>query len=264
MAVVSLTTDFGSSDFEIGSVSAVVLSRAPEAKIADLTHDVPPQNVLDAAVILSRHVFYFPPNSVHVVVVDPGVGTIRRPIAAQLGDQYFVGPDNGVMTLLYQYAKNNNLPIKIVHTNKSEFWLSDVSNIFHGRDIFASVGGFLAAGYDIEDLGEVITDPVLLDIPQASISQDYISGQIMRIDHFGNLESNIDQRLLKGREVVSVQIKNRKIDGLVKTFGDKVNGELVSMIDSSGVISVCVVNGSAANDLQANTGDTIELSLKIV
>jgi len=259
MRIVSLTTDFGIGDFEIGSMCGVILNLAPDTKIADLTHAIPPQNVLDAAVILSRHFYYFPPDSIHVVVVDPGVGTDRRPLAALIKDQIYVGPDNGIITLVYQEAIRNNWQSRFIHTNNEKYWLKDVSHIFHGRDVFAAVAGHLSAGIEIFDLGDEIFDPILLDLPEPVIDENTIKGIVLRADHFGNLETNIDQSILPGKGKLIVTIEGHEIIDLVNTFGDSETGDLVSMIDSSGQLSICVVNGSAKEKLGIDSGTAVEV-----
>ena len=259
MKIVSLMTDFGSGDFEIGSMCGVILSIAPETNIVDLTHEIPPQDIMDAAVVLSRHFFYFPAGSIHVVVIDPGVGTSRNPIAALINDQYYVGPDNGIITPIYQKAIKNNWRVKIIHTNKPDYWLPTISHIFHGRDIFAAVAGHLSSGVAIELLGEAIQNPVLLDFPEPIWLPDGIQGSVMRIDHFGNLESNIDQSLIEDPNSVIVRCNDGEIKGLVNTFGNAKDGDLVSMIDSSGQLSICTVNGSAALSLDAKVGTKIKV-----
>lgn len=256
-------TDFGTGDFEIGSMSGVILSLAPETKLVDLTHDIPPQDVLDAAVILSRHFFYFPPGSIHVVVVDPGIGTSRRPIAAFIKDQIFVGPDNGIITIVYREAIKNQWPTRIIHTNKQEFWMPDVSQIFHGRDVFAAIAGHLSSGVDIQDLGEEVKKLVLLDLPEPVISSGQIHGIVMRVDHFGNLETNISQSLLKQYDKILIKCSGHELDELVDTFGNSQEGELVAMIDSSGQLSICVVNGSAEKFLNAGFGTQVDILLPI-
>ena len=254
--VISITTDFGRGDFGVSEMVGVMYSIAGEhIRIAELTIEVPPHNILDGAVILARHTPYFPPGSIHVAVVDPGVGTHRRPIAALLGEQYFVGPDNGLLTLMYQDALRHGLLVKIVHTSNPRYWNQDVSNIFHGRDIFAPVSAHLARGVSLDELGESVQDPVLLDLPEPKQIDGGWQGVITRIDHFGNLESNIDGALLQGGEVVEVHVGGATIRGLVKTFGEAQPGDLVAMIDSSGVIGVSVVNGSAAAELVVRQGD---------
>lgn len=260
MKIISLMTDFGTGDFEIGSMRGVILKLAPATKIVDLTHDIPPQDVLDAAVILSRHFYYFPPGTIHVVVVDPGVGTTRRPIAALIKDQVFVGPDNGIISLVYQEATKNNWATRIIHTHNKKYWMPEISQIFHGRDVFAAVAGHLSSGVEIQELGDEIKDPVLLDLPEPVLSDGMIQGIIMRVDHFGNLETNIDHSLLKNLSRIVVKCNDHEINGLVNTFGNAKDGTLVAMIDSSGQLSICVVNGSAQNYLHAGVGTSVEVT----
>ena len=262
-SIISLTTDFGTSDFGVGEMLGVIYTIAGNnVRVADLTHDVPPQNILDAAVILGRHTPYFPEGSIHIVVVDPGVGTPRRPIAARLGRQYFVGPDNGVFTLMLRNAQRDGEPVRVVHTNDPRYWLENVSTIFHGRDIFAAVGAHLAAGVPLENLGQVIHDPVLLDLADPHQIEDGWEGIITRVDHFGNLESNIDASWISGMGPVDVLVGGTTIHGLVATFGEAAVGDLVAMIDSSGVIAASVVNGSAANLLKVAQGDSFKIVKK--
>lgn len=261
--VISITTDFGRGDFGVSEMIGVMYSIAGERiRIAELTIEVPPHNILDGAVIMARHTPFFPPGSIHVAVVDPGVGTHRRPIAALLGEQFFVGPDNGLFTLMYQYAVKNGHPVQVVHTSNPRYWNHEVSNIFHGRDIFAPVAAYLARGISLEELGEPVLDPVLLDLPEPQQIEGGWQGMITRIDHFGNLESNIDGAVLQGREAVEVQVGGAVIRRLVKTFGEARPGDLVAMIDSSGVIGVSVVNGSATQKLGVRQGDkfTVKIS----
>lgn len=261
--VISITTDFGRGDFGVSEMIGVMYSIAGERiRIAELTIEVPPHNILDGAVIMARHAPFFPPGSIHVAVVDPGVGTHRRPIAALLGEQFFVGPDNGLFTLMYQYAVKNGHPVQVVHTSNPRYWNHEVSNIFHGRDIFAPVAAHLACGISLEELGAPVLDPVLLDLPEPQQIKGCWQGMITRIDHFGNLESNIDGAVLQGREAVEVQVGGAVIRGLVKTFGEARPGDLVAMIDSSGVIGVSVVNGSATQKLGVRQGDmfTVKVS----
>lgn len=260
--VISITTDFGRGDFGVSEMVGVMYSISGEhIRIAELTIEVPPHNILDGAVILARHTPYFPPGSIHVAVVDPGVGTHRRPIAALLGEQFFVGPDNGVFSLVYQDAVRNGHPVKIVHTSNPRYWNREVSHIFHGRDIFAPVAAHLARGVSLEELGEPVQDPVLLDLPEPQQIEGGWHGIITRIDHFGNLESNIDGVLLQHYEEVEVIVGGVVIRGLVKTFGEARPGDLVAMIDSSGVIGVSVVNDSAARVLGVRQGDAFTVKV---
>lgn len=162
MPLITLTTDFGTGDYGIAQMRGVIWGIAPDADIVDLTHEISPQDVRQAAEVLQNTVFLFPAGTVHVVVVDPGVGTSRHAMAARFGEQYYVGPDNGVITPLIKYAGKSGLTTEMVVLNKPEYWLPDITNIFHGRDIFAPVGAHLAKGVPVSKLGASLTDPVLL------------------------------------------------------------------------------------------------------
>jgi hypothetical protein len=240
-------------------LKGVIWKIAPEAHIADLSHDIPPQDVLAGALLLERCTPYFPEGSIHVVVVDPGVGTQRRPIAAQLGDQWFVGPDNGVFTLMLRRAEALEMPVRIVHTDKPKYWLPQVSNIFHGRDIFSPVGGHLAAGVPLKALGEPIDDPIRLEIPEPERSETGWRAEINHIDHFGNLSTRLQVTHLEGLGKMVVRLKGREIHGLVKTFGERPTGTLVALINSNGFLDISIVNGSAAAELGAHAGDLVEV-----
>lgn len=260
MGFVSLTTDFGG---EGGVMRGVIWKIAPNAQVADITHHITPQNIIQAAWLIYRQTFYFPDNSVHVVVIDPGVGTERRPIAVQAGPQYYVGPDNGVFTLIYEKAEEEGWPLKVVHTNKKEYWLPDISDIFHGRDIFSPVGAHLAAGVPIDDLGEVIVDSIRTDIPRPIVEENGAKGQVnMVFKYLGNIITNIHRDDLPPFEdlgKVQVTYKGTTIQGMNRTFGERDPGTLISLFDSKGYVMVAVVNGSADELLNPEVGDEITI-----
>jgi S-adenosylmethionine hydrolase len=253
-------TDFGTRDGNVGVMKGVIWTIAPETQIADLSHEVDPQHIRQAAFILGRHAFYFPENTVHIVVVDPGVGTERRPIAAQIGPQRFVGPDNGVCTLMLERAEHHRWPVKIVHLNKPEYWLPKVSDIFHGRDIFSPAAAHLAAGVPLEDLGVVIDDPVRISTPQPQRTPQGRLGEVVYIDRFGNIVSNIHRDDLAGLGEVNVTLAGITINGLVRTFGERPPGELIALYSSNDYLLVSVVNGNAAAAIKASVGDAIEVA----
>jgi hypothetical protein len=242
-------------------MKGVIWGIAPRSKIADLSHQIAPQNIPEAAFTLLRSAFYFPPDSVHIVVVDPGVGTKRRPIAAQLGDQLFVGPDNGVFTLVMERAEESGWPVRFVHTDKPEYWRSEVSEVFHGRDIFAPVGAHLAAGVALDKLGTPLDNPVCLQFPQPQATQDGWRAEVIHSDNFGNLYTNLHREMINGRKVVNVSLGGEIIDGLVETFGDGEPCGIIALFSSTDFLMVSVVNGSAANRLSANVGDIVEVEL---
>lgn len=259
MTIITLLTDFGDKDGFIGMMKGVILTMAPEVLIVDITHQVEPQNVRQGAFLLAQAAPYFPDGTIHVAAVDPGVGTSRRPMALRLGKQTFVGPDNGLFTLVLHHAEQSNLPIEAVVLDRPDFWLKDVSRSFHGRDIFSPVAAHIAKGWRLSDVGSPLTDPVRLAIPSPSRTAEGWRGEIITIDHFGNLITNLDPQHLDTKESVTLMVGDTAISGLSQTFGDRAPGELVSMIDSSGQLSVAVVNGSAAARLQAKIGDPVLL-----
>jgi S-adenosylmethionine hydrolase len=265
MPVISLMTDFGLKDGNVGVMKGVIWSIAPETQISDLSHLITPQNVREAALILARSAPYFPENSIHVVVVDPGVGTSRRPMAAKIGVQYYVGPDNGTITLLLERAEKEGWAAEFVDLNKPEYWLPNVSYVFHGRDIFAPAAAHIAIGVPLKDMGTPFDDPVKLELPKPEKTADGWKGEVIHIDHFGNVASNIRietlGEALKEMDKISVRLGGVEIDGLVNTFGEGAVGELVALMGSTGNLIVSVVNGSAAARLNVKVGDDFEALL---
>jgi S-adenosylmethionine hydrolase len=259
MTVITLLTDFGTRDGYPGVMKGVIWKIALGVQIADLSHDISPQNILEAGLLLGRTAPYFPPGTIHVAVVDPGVGTSRRGIAAQLGSQYFVGPDNGLFSLIIARAEVNKETIKFVHLNRPEYWLASVSSVFHGRDVFAPVAAYLASGVSLDALGTKIEDPVRLEIPTPVRTRKGWLGQVIHIDHFGNLSTNLNLSHLQNVSAMVVKIKDRQVSGLVSTFGERPAGTLIALLDSSGSLAIAVVNGSAANVLNSKTSDQAEV-----
>jgi len=252
-------TDFGLKDGNVGVMKGVIWSFAPQAQIADLSHLIGPQNIREAALILARSAPYFPSGTVHLVVVDPGVGTNRRPLAARLGEQYFVGPDNGVVTQYLEWVQARRLTVDFVHLDRPQFWLPEVSQVFHGRDIFSPVAGRLAAGMQLADLGSPLSDPHRLALPQPQRTPFGWQAEIIHIDHFGNLATNLRLEHLPGIENITVRLAGVALQGLVRTFGDRPPGELVALYGSTGSLIVSEVNGSAAARLGARVGDPLQV-----
>jgi S-adenosyl-L-methionine hydrolase (adenosine-forming) len=257
MKILTLTTDFGMGDFGIGQMQGVIWKIAPETRIIDLSHDIAPQDIHQAALMLGRTTPYFPPGTVHVVVVDPGVGTQRRAIAAELGNQYFVGPDNGVFHFMLENAKKAGGPITIVHLDKPEYWLSDVTKVFHGRDIFSPVGAYISKGISLLDLGTPILDAIQLIGLQAVPIPGGWQAKVIDIDHFGNLQVNLMPQDLNDPQDIHIQVGDVRIQGLVNTFGDRPPGDLIALIDSYNHLCISIVNGSAADKLKIRVGDPV-------
>jgi S-adenosylmethionine hydrolase len=261
VGVVTLTTDFGLKDGNVGVMKGVIWGIAPQVQIADLSHNITPQNVPEAALVVLRAASYFPAGSVHVIVVDPGVGTNRRPIAARLGSQYYVAPDNGVLTMLLERAENLGEAVEIVHLDKPQYWLKEISHVFHGRDIFAPSGGHLAAGVPLGDLGTPIQDALRLKLPRPQRSSTGWSGEVIHIDHFGNISTNIRVENMGEAPAATIRLRGTEIQGMVHTFGERAPGTLVALYGSTGNLIVSEVNGSAARRIGAQVGDPVEVNL---
>lgn len=258
MSIITLMTDFGIKDGNVGVMKGVIWQIAPDAQIADLSHMIGPQNVPEAALILGRSAPYFPPGAIHLVVVDPGVGTSRRPIAARFGPQFFVGPDNGVCTLLLDRAAQTG-EVEIVHLDRPQYWLPEVSHVFHGRDIFSPCAAHLARGLPLSELGSPLHDPIRLSLPQPQPTPRGWRGEIIHIDHFGNLSTNIQRHHLGQPGDLTLRLCGEQIRGMVQTFGERRAGELVALYGSTGYLIVAVVNGDAAARLGARLGDPVEV-----
>jgi S-adenosylmethionine hydrolase len=259
MTVISLLTDFGLKDGNVGVMKGVLLGLAPEARLVDLGHLVPAQDVREAAILLGRSAPYFPDGSIHVVVVDPGVGTSRRPMAARLGTQFFVGPDNGVITKFLEHAEALGWPTTFVELDRPERWLPEVSPVFHGRDIFSPTAAHLANGVPLGDLGRPLEDPVRLVFSTAERIDRGWLGQVDHIDHFGNVRINLRREHLEGSGDWIVSLRGATIRGLVRTFGERPEGELIALYGSTGDLGVAVVNGNAAQRLGVAVGDPVEV-----
>jgi S-adenosylmethionine hydrolase len=259
MPILTLTTDFGLKDGFVGSMKGVIWSICPSAQIADISHAVAPQNVLEGALVLRRAYSYFPPGTVHVAVVDPGVGTARRPLAARIGEHYFVGPDNGLFTLMFEQAERNGWPLEIVHLMNRCYFLPEVSRTFHGRDIFAPVAAHLASGVPFMELGPFFTDPLRLQMPRPEKTPVGWRAHIMAVDAFGNLATDLPVSLLVEPARLIFHLHGREVCGLSAAYGDKEPGELVALVDSEDYIEIAVVNGSAAQVLGARVGDVLDV-----
>jgi hypothetical protein len=261
MPVITLTTDFGIKDGFTGVLKGVIWGICPEAQIADITHTVSPQNIFEGAMALYRAVPFFPAGTVHIAVVDPGVGTKRRPMAARLGEQFFVGPDNGLFTPEIEDAGQKHLPAEFVHLDNPEYWLPAVSHTFHGRDIFAPVAAHLARGIDLTRLGTSLSDPVRLTLPKPERTPDGWNAHVTIIDIYGNITTDLIADQLEGRSDISFHIRGQIINGIVESYGWRSPGDLVALKDSEGYIEIAEVNGSAGKTLGALPGDTVQVIL---
>ncbi len=260
--VISVTTDFGTTDYDAGVLTGVIHSIAPQVNIAVLSHDITPFNILEGAVILSRCAPFFPDGTVHLMVVDPGVGTERRGMAARIGKQYFVGPDNGLCTLLVEQVRANGETCEFFALENRSLWLPDVTHIFHGRDVFAPSAAHLAAGVPLKDFGSPIPDPVFIPLPESSRTSSGWKGTILHVDHFGNLTGNLTRNHLAGKIRFTIDINGYRINNLTDTYGDARPGELIALLDDSDSLEIAVSQGSAGDRLKAGVGTEFILNFQ--
>jgi S-adenosylmethionine hydrolase len=237
-------------------MKGVILGINPAVRLVDVSHEINPQNVRHAAIVLAEATPWFPADTIHVAVVDPGVGTSRTLVYTRIGDQQYLAPDNGLLSLL---AKRNR-PTRIVQLANSEHWLPAVSNTFHGRDILAPVAAQLSLGLEPEQLGPSVARLQMLDWPTPRRQGNRIDGVIEWIDRFGNLITNVPVDMLseaRRAKVCKVAVRASVIAGLSSTYGSRPRGELIALIGSSGRLEIAVVDGSAATTLGATAGDVV-------
>lgn len=259
--VVTLTTDFGLEDGYVGAMKGVILGICPPARLVDISHAIPPQNVLAGALTLAAAFRFFPAGTVHLAVVDPGVGTARRPMAARLGQFFFVGPDNGLFTPVYEEAEKNGWPMVFVHLTNEKYFLPDVSRTFHGRDLFAPAAAHLANGVPLADLGPALRDPVRLSLPKPERTAEGWRAHIIAIDHFGNLATDLPVAALDEPARVLVRLGGFEVGGVQAAYGERPPGSLIALTDSQGRLEIAVVEGSAAARTGARVGDAVEVIL---
>jgi S-adenosyl-L-methionine hydrolase (adenosine-forming) len=260
MRIITLLTDFGLKDGNAAILKGIILQISPNAQIVDISHVIQPQNILEAALILFHAGIHFPPDTIHIIVVDPGVGTMRRPIAAKIGTQYFVCPDNGVLTMFLNRADDKK-DIQCIHLTNSQYWLPEISHVFHGRDIFAPVAAHISMGIKLKELGKPVFDLINIDIPTPQKSLNAIRGMILHIDHFGNIITNISKSHLEeiDRAKLLIKICGIELKGLFNTFGDSCNGEIIALLGSPNYLMVSMVNGNAARTLGGTVGQPVEV-----
>jgi len=259
MTIITLLTDFGLKDGYVGVMKGVIWGIAPRAQLADITHQIQPQNVAEGALALGRVAPYFPAGTIHLAVVDPGVGTRRRPIAARLGEQFFVGPDNGLCTVLVEQARQAEAVTQFVHLDQPHYWLPEISNVFHGRDIFSPVAAHLANGTPLSELGSPIQEPRQLEFPPPERFGTGWRGVVMHVDAFGNLATNLERQHIPAGNRLTIKIGGIQIERLAATFGEGEANQLMALFDSAGKLSICVVNGSAADRLKIDIGAPVEV-----
>jgi len=253
MALVTLLTDFGGSPYP-GIMKGVILSIAPQAMVVDLYHHVPMGDVTVAAYVLYHSFGYFPANSVHVAVVDPGVGSDRRVLMAQAGDHLFVAPDNGLLTLVLERIGG----VRIFTLKRWEFTLPKLSSTFHGRDVFAPLGAWLARGVPMPMLGRAVDDPVLLELPCPCWEEGKLVGEVLWVDPFGNLVTNVEREMLEDRTVGEVLVAGKSLPW-ASCYAQLERGQLGAIWNSWDLLEVFANGGSAREILGVGPGTSVEL-----
>jgi S-adenosylmethionine hydrolase len=239
--IITLLTDFGTVDSYAAEVKAVLLSRAPNVTIVDISHQVSPGDIRAGQYLLSRAWQQFPPGTIHLAIVDPGVGTERRAIAVESGGHRFVAPDNGLLSFLQQNARVVSLPIP-----------APAAATFHGRDVFAPAAASLATGASLESLGSIITDPYRSPLPTPHTDGLTVVGEVIYVDRFGTLVSNISGSAVQAG--VRIRVEGTDVGSLLRTFRDVARGALVAFVGSGGTVEIAVRDGSAARMLGVGVG----------
>ena len=276
--LVTLTTDFGTADGYVGTMKGVILGIAPNARLVDLSHEIAPQDVRQAAYVLYTAYPFFPPHTAHLVVVDPGVGSARRPIGLRTPKGYFVGPDNGV----FSYVMACEPVEALVELSDPRYRLPQVSHTFHGRDVFAPAAAHLAVGVPIEALGPPVLDPITFPPPRLEVSSDTITGEVLHADHFGNVITSIGKLVWSGDELAlepafhdvtgkgqmrfkaaesTVIVAGQEIAGVFPTYAEVEPGEVLALVGSEGHLEIAVREGNAAQRLGLRPGDAVVLQL---
>jgi S-adenosylmethionine hydrolase len=258
MPIITLTTDFGTGSPYVAAMKAVILSLDPTATLVDLTHDIPPQDVRAGAIALADVSQLFPAGTIHIAVVDPGVGTARKLVYAEIGSQRYVCPDNGLLSRL---ASRVN-PSKLRCITAERWWRSPVAPTFHGRDIMAPVAARLSLGLDPDELGPPLPELTTLDWPGAAKVANRIEGQVTAIDSFGNLVTNITRDQLAGvptDESVIVACDDHETQGIFKTYGEQPPMTLIALVGSSDMLELAIVEDSAAIMLGIRVGTQVQV-----
>ncbi len=260
--IVTFTTDFGINDHFVGTMKGVVLGINPEARIVDICNSVQSFDVLDGALTIAQAYSYFPKDTVHVVIIDPGVGTARRPILVTTATHILVAPDNGVLSLIYDREER----VTVRHINAEHYFLQPVSQTFHGRDIFSAVAGHLSKGVDVEKFGEVVTDYVRFAPPRPRMANGVVKGVIIKVDKFGNLITNITahdvpQLFATEQRPFRILIGKQEITKMNQAYAQGAPGEVFGILDSMGFLEIAANRAAAVQLVGAGKGSEVGVIL---
>lgn len=257
MPIITLTTDFGTRDPFVGAMKGVILQIAPDARLVDLTHEIAPHDVLEGALALEAAAGFFPPGTVHLAVVDPGVGSSRRPLAVAAQGQFFVGPDNGLFTFALAGQGWSAVCLEV-----AAYRLPRVSRTFHGRDVFAPAAAHLALGTPLPNFGRAVTDPVLIPWPRARWEGEALVGEVVHADRFGNLVTSVRAADLEGLgppESLVVEVEGKEVGCVVGCYADLPLGGAGALVGSSDRLEISVREGSAVAKTGAARGSRVSV-----
>ena len=261
--LITLLTDFGGCDVFVGSMKGVILGINPLAQIVDLSHEIPSHNIRVAAYLLHSAARFFRPGTIHVAVVDPGVGSERRPLLAFAMEQYFIAPDNGILSCILAAE----IDVEIRELINTQYFLGSIGSTFHGRDVFAPAAAWLSRGEPIESFGPVIDTSVRFEVPRAHEAGGKLIGEVQHIDRFGNLITNISREDLvsfAGADHLSllhVHIEHVPIAGLLRFYADAPEGTLAALVNSDSWLEIFYNQGRAADLVKANLGGRVEVRM---
>ncbi len=257
--VITLTTDFGLSDHYVGTMKGVIAKICPQAQMVDISHEVPAYAIAEGAYLIAQAYRYFPKKTVHLIVVDPGVGSSRRPIVAEAAGQYFVAPDNGVLGMIYAREKHK---VRVISNDR--YFLKPVSRTFHGRDIFSPAAAQIAAGLKPDRLGKRIGDYVRPEFAKPRAGGPGVwKGSVLKVDHFGNIVTNFHAsefpRLAAGK--FSLRLGSTRVSALAANYAERASGELFAIVGSGGYLEISINQDSAANRTGCRAGAPVELAM---
>jgi S-adenosyl-L-methionine hydrolase (adenosine-forming) len=263
--IITLLTDYGTKDHFVAAMKGVILSIAPQVQIIDITHEIPPHDILEAGFVLRSCYSQFPTRTIHLVVVDPTVGSARKPIIVATDNYYYVGPDNGVLSLIYDVDPVST----VVEISSEHLMLPEISKTFHGRDIFAPAAAWLTRGTDMLNFGDPITEYAKIPLPKAKmVGEALFKGTVIHVDRFGNLITNIsreDYQAARGKvpgDVFKVLLAKQEINGLKEYYAEAQKGESIALFGSSNLLEIAQNQGSAARTLGVTRGAEVGILLK--
>ena len=261
-SIITLTTDFGDRDYFVGVMKGIMLGINPKVKIVDITHNVSPFQVMEVAFLIANFYSYFPKGTIHLAVVDPGVGSSRRPVIAKTKDYFFVAPDNGVLSYIYKKEKN----IKVYEIANDDYFLKPLSQTFHGRDIFAPVAAHISKGVSCNKIGKRINDFVSIPIKEPAIRKNIIVGEMLYIDRFGNLITNISKEDFESslsqskRKIFKIKINDFRIRSLSASYSSAKWKNLSAIWGSHGYLEIFSKEGNAGERFRIKPGEKISIA----